>query len=96
MEAFNLLPDPQTNGGLLISVKEEAVEEVKEVLKNDLFWRVLHNLDDYFIRDDSILSKMKGKEGKEYNNGSICWLFIWRVQYSSSVSCLSLVFLVVL
>jgi selenide, water dikinase len=33
MEAFTLLPDPQTNGGLLISVKEESVKEVKEVLK---------------------------------------------------------------
>jgi selenide,water dikinase len=28
-EAFNLLPDPQTNGGLLIAVAPEAVEEVK-------------------------------------------------------------------
>jgi selenide, water dikinase len=37
MEAFNLLPDPQTNGGLLIAVKEGAIEEVKNVLiKNDL------------------------------------------------------------
>jgi selenide,water dikinase len=32
MEAFNLLPDPQTNGGLLIAVKEDAVEEVKSLL----------------------------------------------------------------
>lgn len=32
MEAFNLLPDPQTNGGLLIAVDEEAVEEVKKLL----------------------------------------------------------------
>jgi selenide,water dikinase len=31
MEAFSLLPDPQTNGGLLISVKENAVDEVKNV-----------------------------------------------------------------
>jgi selenide, water dikinase len=31
MEAFTLLPDPQTNGGLLISVKEESVHEVKEL-----------------------------------------------------------------
>jgi len=31
MEAFTLLPDPQTNGGLLISVKEESVDEVKKV-----------------------------------------------------------------
>lgn len=32
MEAFTLLPDPQTNGGLLISVKEEALEEVKKLI----------------------------------------------------------------
>lgn len=30
MEAFNLLPDPQTNGGLLVAVDENAIEEVKE------------------------------------------------------------------
>ncbi len=29
MEAFNLLPDPQTNGGLLIAVDPSAVDEVK-------------------------------------------------------------------
>ena len=34
MEAFSLLPDPQTNGGLLISVKENSVEEVIALLKN--------------------------------------------------------------
>lgn len=32
MEAFNLLPDPQTNGGLLISVAPDAVDAVKAVL----------------------------------------------------------------
>jgi selenide, water dikinase len=31
MEAFNLLPDPQTNGGLLIAVKEDSVEEVQNL-----------------------------------------------------------------
>lgn len=31
MEAFNLLPDPQTNGGLLIAVDPSAVEEVKQL-----------------------------------------------------------------
>ena len=35
MEAFNLLPDPQTNGGLLIAVDENAVEEVKSLLKGN-------------------------------------------------------------
>ena len=35
MEAFNLLPDPQTNGGLLIAVKETAVDEVKALLRKN-------------------------------------------------------------
>jgi selenide,water dikinase len=36
-EAFKLLPDPQTNGGLLIAVQENALEEVKALLsKNGL------------------------------------------------------------
>lgn len=34
MEAFNLLPDPQTNGGLLIAVDPPAVEEVKNTMTN--------------------------------------------------------------
>jgi len=32
MEAFTLLPDPQTNGGLLISVKPEAIATVEALL----------------------------------------------------------------
>ena len=32
MEAFNLLPDPQTNGGILFSVKEEGLDEIKKIL----------------------------------------------------------------
>jgi selenide,water dikinase len=36
MEAFTLLPDPQTNGGLLLSAGEEAFEEVKAVLGNEM------------------------------------------------------------
>ncbi len=40
MEAFTLLPDPQTNGGLLFSVQQGAVASVKPLLqehKMDLF-----------------------------------------------------------
>lgn len=33
MEAFNILPDPQTNGGLLVAVEESAAEEVVAILK---------------------------------------------------------------
>jgi selenide,water dikinase len=35
MEAFNLLPDPQTNGGLLFSVDKHSVEEVVALLKQN-------------------------------------------------------------
>ena len=34
MEAFSLLPDPQTNGGLLISVTEEGVPDVISLLRS--------------------------------------------------------------
>lgn len=33
MEAFNLLPDPQTNGGLLFAVKEECAGEITALLQ---------------------------------------------------------------
>lgn len=32
MEAFNLLPDPQTNGGLLIAVDKSSITEVQKLL----------------------------------------------------------------
>ena len=35
MEAFNVLPDPQTNGGLLISVSREALQEVQQIMENN-------------------------------------------------------------
>jgi selenide, water dikinase len=34
MEAFNLLPDPQTNGGLLIAVSPGAVDEIRAVVSD--------------------------------------------------------------
>jgi len=38
MEAFSLLPDPQTNGGLLIAVSPDSINEVTNLLKkNALF-----------------------------------------------------------
>ena len=37
MEAFSLLPDPQTNGGLLFSVKEETTPQVQDLLEKNGF-----------------------------------------------------------
>ena len=34
MEAFQILPDPQTNGGLLIAVAPDALETVQAILKD--------------------------------------------------------------
>jgi selenide,water dikinase len=33
MEAFTLLPDPQTNGGLLISIAPQAAEKLKDLFR---------------------------------------------------------------
>jgi selenide,water dikinase len=35
MEAFNLLPDPQTNGGILFSVKESATDVIRNKFKRN-------------------------------------------------------------
>lgn len=35
MEAFSLLPDPQTNGGLMIAVAPDAVDAVKQLLTDN-------------------------------------------------------------
>jgi selenide, water dikinase len=35
MEAFNVLPDPQTNGGLLIAVSDEDLSKVQELLSSN-------------------------------------------------------------
>ncbi|MBA2744586.1 MAG: selenide, water dikinase SelD [Flavisolibacter sp.] len=34
MEAFNVLPDPQTNGGLLIAVDKESLKEVAQIFQS--------------------------------------------------------------
>lgn len=35
MEAFNLLPDPQTNGGILFSCSPDKIEDVKSILNEN-------------------------------------------------------------
>ncbi len=34
MEAFSILPDPQTNGGMLVAVRPNAVQQVCDILRN--------------------------------------------------------------
>lgn len=53
MEAFNILPDPQTNGGLLVSVAASAAEEVKQVFRE-------YGLEDF----TNPIGEMKAKQEK--------------------------------
>ena len=50
MEAFTLLPDPQTNGGLLISVNEKSAEEIRDFLR-------LNNLENFASPIGRLISK---------------------------------------
>jgi selenide,water dikinase len=50
LEAFNLLPDPQTNGGLLFSVNQNYLEEIKSLLKEN-------NLEPFTIPIGKMISK---------------------------------------
>lgn len=53
MEAFNILPDPQTNGGLLIAVAPDALEQVQNTLRE-------HDLENFI----EPIGKMIGKGEK--------------------------------
>lgn len=53
MEAFTLLPDPQTNGGILVAVREDSIEEFQNVLR-------LHGLGNF----STPIGRTKGKTEK--------------------------------
>ena len=55
MEAFTLLPDPQTNGGLLVSVKEESLEEVKDVFKSNSLAGFIEPIGKLFIKAEKTI-----------------------------------------
>ncbi len=52
MESFTLLPDPQTNGGLLIAIDERETEKLFSIFKN-------YNLDDYITPIGRIVGKQE-------------------------------------
>ena len=55
MEAFNLLPDPQTNGGLLFSVKEEGLDEVGKLLIGSGLQNFIQPIGRFIKQEDKIV-----------------------------------------
>jgi len=55
MEAFNLLPDPQTNGGLLFSVNENSVAEVQELLQKNSLNNFIQPIGTMIVKEEKII-----------------------------------------
>ncbi|RXK60707.1 selenide, water dikinase SelD [Lacibacter luteus] len=55
MEAFNLLPDPQTNGGLLIAVKPEAVKDVQTLFQEQGFAKFMQPIGRFVAQTEKII-----------------------------------------
>jgi selenide, water dikinase len=56
MEAFNLLPDPQTNGGLLIAVDPSAVEEIRRIFSDHLLDGFLEPIGRFIEKKDKAIT----------------------------------------
>jgi selenide,water dikinase len=55
MEAFSILPDPQTNGGLMIAVNPNSVEEVQQVLKQSGLEKFAEPIGKFISKDEKII-----------------------------------------
>lgn len=56
MEAFNVLPDPQTNGGLLIAVAPEAVNMVQSILEEYQLQDFLEPVGKMIVKADKVVT----------------------------------------
>ena len=55
MEAFTILPDPQTNGGLLFSVNENSVVEVQELLKKNGLEKFMQPIGKMILKEEKTI-----------------------------------------
>jgi selenide,water dikinase len=55
MEAFSILPDPQTNGGLLIAVNPSALGEVQNILKQNGLEIFSQPIGNFIVKDEKII-----------------------------------------
>ncbi|HCL05668.1 MAG TPA: selenide, water dikinase SelD [Chitinophagaceae bacterium] len=56
MEAFNVLPDPQTNGGLLIAVAPDAVNMVQSILEEYQLQDFLEPVGKMIVKADKVVT----------------------------------------
>lgn len=56
MEAFSLLPDPQTNGGLLFSVSESYLDEVKDLFKSSGYENFIEPIGVFTERKEKVIT----------------------------------------
>ena len=59
MEAFSILPDPQTNGGLLISVDPGSVDEVKELFQQNGLGKFTNPIGKFIAKDEKVIHVLK-------------------------------------
>lgn len=55
MEAFSILPDPQTNGGLLIAVDRESTVEVKKVFDENGLENFIHPIGSMTEKSEAVI-----------------------------------------
>ena len=55
MEAFTILPDPQTNGGLLFSVNENSIDEVQELLKKNGLEKFIQPIGKMILKEEKTI-----------------------------------------
>lgn len=58
MEAFSILPDPQTNGGLLIAVNPASIAEVQQVLKANGLEKFSTPVGKFIAQDEKVIHVM--------------------------------------
>ena len=59
MEAFTLLPDPQTNGGLLFSVREKSKEDIVKLLKETGFENHIEPIGKFTSKGEKVIEIKK-------------------------------------
>lgn len=55
MEAFSILPDPQTNGGLLIAVNPDSINEVQQLLKQNGLEKFDEPIGKFIPKDEKVI-----------------------------------------